>query len=64
MYGYEVRTAFEESTGGAAGMLGTHEARHAGWSDGVAFLRDRPVAVGSGSLTRPEELLAAGGARR
>ncbi|MFC0529647.1 ABC transporter ATP-binding protein [Phytohabitans kaempferiae] len=42
---------------GAAGVLVTHEARHAGWADRVVFLRDGVVVDTSGPLTQPEELL-------
>jgi putative ABC transport system ATP-binding protein len=49
---------------GAAGVLVTHEARHAGWADRVVFLRDGVVVDTSGPLTRPEDLLAHGGAGR
>jgi putative ABC transport system ATP-binding protein len=50
--------------GGAAGVLVTHEARHAGWADRVAFLRDGVIVDTSGPLDQPDELLAPpGGAR-
>jgi putative ABC transport system ATP-binding protein len=42
---------------GAAGVLVTHEARHAAWADRVVFLRDGLVVDTSGPLTQPEELL-------
>jgi putative ABC transport system ATP-binding protein len=42
---------------GAAGVLVTHEARHAGWADRVVFLRDGVVVDTSGPLAQPEELL-------
>ncbi|GFJ88969.1 hypothetical protein Prum_026110 [Phytohabitans rumicis] len=42
---------------GAAGVLVTHEARHAGWADRVVFLRDGVVVDTSGPLTQAEELL-------
>ncbi|GAB3847632.1 ABC transporter ATP-binding protein [Dactylosporangium cerinum] len=42
---------------GAAGMLVTHEARHAAWADRVVFLRDGVVVDTSGPLTEPEHLL-------
>jgi putative ABC transport system ATP-binding protein len=45
---------------GAAGVLVTHEARHAGWADRVVFLRDGIVVDTSGPLAQPEDLLAAG----
>jgi putative ABC transport system ATP-binding protein len=46
---------------GAAGVLVTHEARHAGWADRVIFLRDGEIVDISGPLTQPEELLTGGG---
>ena len=50
--------------GGAAGLLVTHEARHAAWADRVVFLRDGVVVDTSGPLDQPEELLSTpGGAR-
>jgi putative ABC transport system ATP-binding protein len=49
---------------GAAGVLVTHEARHAAWADRVVFLRDGAVVDTSGPLHQPEKLLAPpGGAR-
>jgi len=42
---------------GAAGVLVTHEARHAGWADRVVFLRDGVVVDTSGPLAQAEELL-------
>jgi putative ABC transport system ATP-binding protein len=42
---------------GAAGMLVTHEARHAAWADRVIFLRDGVVVDTSGPLIDAEELL-------
>src|SRR5689334_17373768 len=42
---------------GAAGVLVTHEARHAAWADRVVFLRDGVVVDTSGPLTEPEHLL-------
>jgi putative ABC transport system ATP-binding protein len=44
---------------GAAGVLVTHEARHAAWADRVVFLRDGVVVDTSGPLTGPEQLLGA-----
>jgi putative ABC transport system ATP-binding protein len=41
---------------GAAGVLVTHEARHAAWADRVVFLRDGVIVDESGS-ERPEALL-------
>ena len=43
---------------GAAGVLVTHEARHAAWADRVVFLRDGTVVDSSGPLDEPEQLLA------
>ncbi|MCW6007725.1 ABC transporter ATP-binding protein [Micromonospora sp. CPCC 205371] len=42
---------------GAAGVLVTHEARHAAWADRVVFLRDGVIVDTSGPLTEPEQLL-------
>ncbi len=47
---------------GAAGLLVTHEARHAGWADRVVFLRDGRVVDESGS-DEPEALLDSGAHR-
>jgi putative ABC transport system ATP-binding protein len=44
---------------GSAGVLVTHEARHAAWADRVVFLRDGEVVDTSGPLAQPEELLPA-----
>jgi len=41
---------------GAAGVLVTHEARHAAWADRVVFLRDGVIVDESGS-DRPDALL-------
>jgi putative ABC transport system ATP-binding protein len=43
---------------GAAGVLVTHEARHAAWADRVVFLRDGSIVDTSGPLSQPECLLA------
>jgi putative ABC transport system ATP-binding protein len=48
---------------GAAGVLVTHEARHAGWADRVIFLRDGVIVDTTGPLTQAEDLLAVDGAR-
>jgi putative ABC transport system ATP-binding protein len=42
---------------GAAGLLVTHEARHAAWADRVVFLRDGVVVDTTGEPARPEQLL-------
>src|SRR5262249_15120217 len=41
---------------GAAGVLVTHEARHAAWADRVVFLRDGVIVDESGN-DRPDALL-------
>jgi putative ABC transport system ATP-binding protein len=43
---------------GAAGVLVTHEARHAGWADRVVFLRDGAVVDASAPIADPESLFA------
>jgi putative ABC transport system ATP-binding protein len=48
---------------GAAGVLVTHDARHAAWADRVVFLRDGVVVDQSGPAADVESLLAPGGAR-
>jgi putative ABC transport system ATP-binding protein len=45
---------------GAAGVLVTHEARHAAWADRVVFLRDGEIVDTSEPLSQPEELLHSG----
>jgi putative ABC transport system ATP-binding protein len=45
---------------GAAGVLVTHEARHAAWADRVVFLRDGIVVDQSGPAAGVESLLAGG----
>jgi putative ABC transport system ATP-binding protein len=42
---------------GAAGVLVTHEARHAAWADRVVFLRDGVVVDTAGPLDQAEQLL-------
>jgi len=42
---------------GAAAILVTHEARHAGWADRVVFLRDGTIVDIAGPLDQPESLL-------
>ncbi|HEV7899951.1 MAG TPA: ABC transporter ATP-binding protein [Planosporangium sp.] len=46
---------------GAAGVLVTHEARHAAWADRVVFLRDGVVVDTSGPLPQAEDLLVTPG---
>ncbi len=43
---------------GAAALLVTHEARHAGWADRVVFLRDGAVVDEAGSGVTPDAFLA------
>ena len=43
---------------GAAGLLVTHEARHAAWADRVVFLRDGIVVDTTGSVAEADSLLA------
>ncbi|HZE39630.1 MAG TPA: ABC transporter ATP-binding protein [Stackebrandtia sp.] len=43
---------------GAAGVLVTHDARHAGWADRVIFLRDGRVVDASGPLASVDTLLS------
>jgi putative ABC transport system ATP-binding protein len=47
---------------GAAGVLVTHEARHAAWADRVVFLRDG-VVVDESMSSEPETLLERGASR-
>jgi putative ABC transport system ATP-binding protein len=42
---------------GAAGVLVTHEARHAAWADRVVFLRDGVIIDTAGPLVQAEDLL-------
>ncbi|MEU1755258.1 ABC transporter ATP-binding protein [Micromonospora matsumotoense] len=46
---------------GAAGVLVTHEARHAGWADRVVFLRDGVMVDSTTPLTGVEHLLSGSG---
>ncbi|MGI8879270.1 MAG: ABC transporter ATP-binding protein [Jatrophihabitans sp.] len=46
---------------GAAGILVTHEARHAGWADRVVFLRDGSIVDSSQPVSQVDALLAAAG---
>jgi putative ABC transport system ATP-binding protein len=49
---------------GAAGVLVTHEARHAAWADRVVFLRDGVIVDTSGPLDQPDALLTPPGGTR
>ncbi|MDG4802295.1 ABC transporter ATP-binding protein [Micromonospora sp. WMMD980] len=46
---------------GAAGVLVTHEARHAGWADRVVFLRDGVLVDSTAPLIGVEHLLSGSG---
>jgi putative ABC transport system ATP-binding protein len=46
--------------GGAAALLVTHEARHAGWADRVVFLRDGAVVDEAGSAVTPDAFMSGG----
>ncbi|WBB70377.1 ABC transporter ATP-binding protein [Micromonospora sp. WMMD812] len=46
---------------GAAGLLVTHEARHAGWADRVIFLRDGVLVDSTAPLGSVEQLLTGSG---
>jgi putative ABC transport system ATP-binding protein len=54
-----LRVLRERVDAGAAGLLVTHEARHAGWADRVIFLRDGVVIDSSGPLGTADDLLEA-----
>jgi putative ABC transport system ATP-binding protein len=56
-----LRLLRERIDAGAAGVLVTHEARHAAWADRVVFLRDGQVVDTSGPLDQAEELLSTPG---
>ncbi|WP_299447895.1 ABC transporter ATP-binding protein [uncultured Phycicoccus sp.] len=58
-----LRVLRERCDDGVAGLLVTHEARHAAWADRVVFLRDGRVVDSTGGAERAEDLLAADGAR-
>jgi len=42
---------------GAAGVLVTHEARHAAWADRIVFIRDGLIVDESAPSQRAEDLL-------
>ncbi len=58
-----LRVLRERCEAGAAGVLVTHDARHAAWADRVVFLRDGVVVDQSGPAAGVESLLAGDGAR-
>ncbi len=49
---------------GAAALLVTHEARHAGWADRVVFLRDGAVVDEACSSVTPDAFLSGSGSGR
>ena len=58
-----LRVLRERCDEGVAGLLVTHEARHAAWADRVVFLRDGRVVDTTGAVDDAEDLLASGGPR-
>ena len=52
-----LRVLRERCDAGAAGLLVTHEARHAAWADRVVFLRDGVVVDSTGTPSTAETLL-------
>jgi putative ABC transport system ATP-binding protein len=52
-----LRLLRERCDAGAAGILVTHEARHAAWADRVVFLRDGLAVDQAGPMGGPEQLL-------
>ena len=56
-----LRVLRERCDEGVAGLLVTHEARHAAWADRVVFLRDGVVVDTTGERETPEDLLATRG---
>lgn len=53
-----LRTLRDQCDDGAAGLLVTHESRHAAWADRVVFLRDGLVVDTTGDAATPESLLS------
>ncbi|MGL5911492.1 MAG: ATP-binding cassette domain-containing protein, partial [Phycicoccus sp.] len=58
-----LRVLRERCDPGVAGLLVTHEARHAAWADRVVFLRDGVVVDSTGDVDTVEDLLVSGGSR-
>ncbi len=58
-----LRVLRERCDDGVAGLLVTHEARHAAWADRVVFLRDGRVVDSTGGADVAEDLLTGGAAR-
>jgi putative ABC transport system ATP-binding protein len=59
-----LRVLRERCDEGVAGLLVTHEARHAAWADRVVFLRDGVVVDSTGERETPEDLVASRDAAR
>ena len=59
-----LRVLRERCDAGVAGLLVTHEARHAAWADRVVFLRDGVVIDSTGRASSAEDLLDTTGAHR
>jgi len=55
-----MRVLRERVDTGAAGVVVTHEARHAGWADRVVFLRDGVAIDQAGPVDTPDVLLGQG----
>ena len=53
-----LRVLRERCDAGAAGLLVTHEARHAAWADRVIFIRDGLITDTTGAPPRADDLLA------
>ncbi|MGN6751055.1 MAG: ABC transporter ATP-binding protein, partial [Intrasporangium sp.] len=53
-----LRVLRQRCDAGAAGLLVTHEARHAAWADRVIFLRDGRIVDSTGGPDSADSLLA------
>lgn len=58
-----LRVLRERVDRGVAGLLVTHEARHAAWADRVVFLRDGRVVDATGRAPDAHDLLVSGPVR-
>ncbi|MCT2585427.1 ABC transporter ATP-binding protein [Actinophytocola gossypii] len=54
-----LRTIRARCDAGAAGLLVTHEARHAAWADEIVFLRDGRIVDETGAMPAADSLLGA-----
>ena len=59
-----LRVLRERCDQGVAGLLVTHEARHAAWADRVIFLRDGVIVDSTGPASAAEDLLDSASATR